>query len=224
MGDKEARYLKKYKVEGSKIMYMTRDGRKTVIHQENGRKVETFHAIKGILENYPDEMFEIINKGIVVAPKYVEKVDNNVYTMTDGATFKGRVRVTKEQKDNAYRYNEDIVTTDWNEYAILDNMPLAYCIIELVFDEKGRGIDFIFRYCNKHMEDIEGKTLDEMINKSFYEVFENGDKKWLVTYADVALNGNSHTIESFSPEIDARLRIYCYQPKPNFCACVLIKI
>lgn len=224
MGDREARYLKKYKVDGSKIMYMTRDGRKTVIHLENGENVETFHAIKGILENYPETMFEIINKGIVVAPKYVEKVDNNVYTMIDGTTFKGRVRVTREQKDNAYRYNEDIVPTDWTEYAILDNMPLAYCIIELVFDETGRGIDFIFRYCNKHMEIIEGKTIDEMINKSFYAVFENGDKKWLVTYADVALNGNSHIIESYSPEIDAKLRIYCYQPKPNFCACVLIKI
>ena len=36
---------------------------------------------------------------------------------------------------------------------------------------------------------VEGIPVSEMLNRSFYEVFENGDKKWLVTYADVALNG-----------------------------------
>ena len=36
-----------------------------------------------------------------------------------------------------------------------------------------------------------------MLNRSFYEVFENGDKKWLVTYADVALNGNFYMNQFF---------------------------
>ena len=75
-----------------------------------------------------------------------------------------------------------------------DKIPLAFCVIELVFDEKGHGVDFVFRYCNEMMADVEGIPISEMINRSFYEVFENGDKKWLVTYADVALNGNKHTL------------------------------
>ena len=28
--------------------------------------------------------------------------------------------------------------------SLLDNMPLAFCVIELVFNEDGRGVDFIF--------------------------------------------------------------------------------
>ena len=32
----------------------------------------------------------------------------------------------------------------------MDEMPLAYCVIELVFDEDGHSVDFIFRYCNTH--------------------------------------------------------------------------
>ena len=89
-----------------------------------------------------------------------------------------------------------------------DKIPLAFCVIELVFDEKGHG--------------VEGIPISEMINRSFYEVFENGDKKWLVTYADVALNGNKHTLTDYSPEIDKHLTIYCYQPIPGYCACILI--
>ena len=84
-------------------------------------------------------------------------------------------------------------------------MPLAFCVIELVFDEKGHGVDFVFRYCNEMMADVEGIPVSEMINRSFYEVFENGDKKWLVTYADVALNGNKRILTDYSPEIDKHL-------------------
>lgn len=58
-------------------------------------------------------------------------------------------------------------------------MPLAFCVIELVFNEDGRGVDFIFRYCNAEMEKVEGVPVEEMLNRSFYEVFRNGDKKWL---------------------------------------------
>ena len=83
----------------------------------------------------------------------------------------------------------------------MDEMPLAYCVIELVFDEDGHGVDFIFRYCNKEMAVVEGVTVEEMLNRSFYEVFRNGDRKWLVSYADVALNGTKHTLKDFSPEI-----------------------
>ena len=104
----------------------------------------------------------------------------------------------------------------------MDEMPLAYCVIELVFDEDGHGVDFIFRYCNKEMAVVEGVPVEEMLNRSFYEVFRNGDRKWLVSYADVALNGTKHTLKVFSPEIGKDLTIYCYQPEPGFCACVLL--
>ena len=80
-------------------------------------------------------------------------------------------------------------------------MPLAFCVIELVLMKRSR-VDFVFRYYNEMMADVEGIPISEMINRSFYEVFENGDKKWLVTYADVALNGNKHALTDYSPEID----------------------
>ena len=75
---------------------------------------------------------------------------------------------------------------------------------------------------NDEMAVVEGVPVSEMLNRSFYEVFENGDKKWLVTYADVALNGNKHILQDYSPEIDKTLTIYCFQPASGYCACVLI--
>ena len=63
-------------------------------------------------------------------------------------------------------------------------------------------MDFIFRYCNAQMAVVEGVPIEEMLNRSFYKVFSNGDKKWLVAYADVALNGTKHTLHDYSPEIN----------------------
>jgi hypothetical protein len=119
-------------------------------------------------------------------------------------------------------YASDVIPNKPVATVLLYFVPLAFCVIELVFDEKGHGVDFVFRYCNEMMADVEGIPISEMINRSFYEVFENGDKKWLVTYADVALNGNKHTLTDYSPEIDKHLTIYCYQPIPGYCACILI--
>ena len=58
---------------------------------------------------------------------------------------------------------------------------------------------------------VEGVPIEEMLNRSFYKVFSNGDKKWLVAYADVALNGTKHTLHDYSPEINKNLIIHCYQ-------------
>ena len=152
--------------------------------------------------------------------------------MTDGAVFQGRKRNLSQHKQirkalglNAQNYSkvsEDSSLQLFNSCSFLNDMPLAFCIIELVFDAEGHGVDFVFRYCNDEMAVVEGIPVSEMLNRSFYEVFENGDKKWLVTYADVALNGNKHILQDYSPEIDKTLTIYCFQPASGYCACVLI--
>lgn len=56
-------------------------------------------------------------------------------------------------------------------------------------------------YSTENIVVVEGVPVSEMLNRSFYEVFENGDKKWLVTYADVALNGNKHILQDYSAEV-----------------------
>lgn len=115
---------------------------------------------------------------------------NGIYTMTDGHTFQGRKRSLSEHRKIRKKLGlaSSVLSSDdyipplglLEKCTLLDKMPLAFCVIELVFDEKGHGVDFVFRYCNEMMADVEGIPISEMINRSFYEVFENGDKSgWL---------------------------------------------
>ena len=224
-------YLRRHDIKWSDIKYILRSDGKTTIHLEDGRCEETYNTIKSLLEVLPDEEFVLVNKGVVVAKQKIISVKGNVYTMKDGSTFKGRTHQAGGHKMNIPNVailppSERVVTPETivERFSVMDRLPIAFCIIELVFSDDGKGIDFIFRYVNNMMEEVEGKKKEEMMNRSFYEVFPNASRKWLIPYADVALNGNPRVIEKeYSGEIGSDLTIYCIQVAQNHCACMLIE-
>ena len=226
-------FFERKNIDISNILYLTRQNPDTKITFFDGKEILTAIPVKEIAIYLPDEEFVNITKGVLLRKSQIVNIsDDGLYTMTDGSVFQGRKRnisqhkqlrqalgLSKEQDEKA----EKIIPLELLEKcSILNDMPLAFCVIELVFDANGRGVDFVFRYCNEEMAVVEGIPVSEMLNNSFYEVFENGDKKWLVTYADVALNGTKVVLHDYSPEIGKDLTIYCFQPHPGYCACILI--
>ena len=226
-------FFERKNIDISNILYLTRQNPDTKITFFDGKEILTAIPVKEIAVYLPDEEFVNITKGVLLRKSQIVNIsDDGLYTMTDGSVFQGRKRnisqhkqlrqalgLSKEQDEKA----EKIIPLELLEKcSILNDMPLAFCVIELVFDANGRGVDFVFRYCNEEMAVVEGIPVSEMLNNSFYEVFENGDKKWLVTYADVALNGTKVILHDYSPEIGKDLSIYCFQPHPGYCACILI--
>ena len=226
-------FFERKNIDISNILYLTRQNPLTKITFFDGKEILTAIPVKEIAIYLPDEEFVNITKGILLRKSQIVNIsDDGLYTMTDGSVFQGRKRnisqhkqlrqalgLSKEQNEKA----EKMIPLELLEKcSILNDMPLAFCVIELVFDANGRGVDFVFRYCNEEMAVVEGIPISEMLNHSFYEVFENGDKKWLVTYADVALNGTKVILHDYSPEIGKELTIYCFQPHPGYCACILI--
>ena len=226
-------FFERKNIDIANILYLTRQNPHTKITFFDGKEILTAIPVKEIAIYLPDEEFVNITKGVLLRKSQIVNIsDDGLYTMTDGSVFQGRKRnisqhkqlrqalgLSKEQDEKA----EKMVPLELLEKcSILNDMPLAFCVIELVFDADGRGVDFVFRYCNEEMAVVEGIPVSEMLNNSFYEVFKNGDKKWLVTYADVALNGTKVVLHDYSPEIGKDLSIYCFQPHPGYCACILI--
>ena len=226
-------FFERKNIDISNILYLTRQNPLTKITFFDGKEILTAIPVKEIAIYLPDEEFVNITKGILLRKSQIVNIsDDGLYAMTDGSVFQGRKRnisqhkqlrqalgLSKEQNEKT----EKMIPLELLEKcSILNDMPLAFCVIELVFDANGRGVDFVFRYCNEEMAVVEGIPVSEMLNNSFYEVFENGDKKWLVTYADVALNGTKVILHDYSPEIGKDLTIYCFQPHPGYCACILL--
>lgn len=228
-----AHYFKKHQIDPKDILYIYRRNHRTVICLDSKEELVSSIPVQDMAALLPkDEFIPIIQGTLVNRDRIVNISHEGVYTMSDGKTFQGRKRyMSVHRKLRKTLFPESLHNSSeafvpplgfYEKCSILDHMPIAYCVIELVFDENGHGIDFIFRYCNQHMEVVEGVPKEEMLDHSFYEVFKNGDKKWLVAYADVALNGSTRTIHDYSPEIDKHLTIHCYQPEAGFCACVLV--
>ena len=226
-------FFERKNIDIANILYLTRQNPHTKITFFDGKEILTAIPVKEIAIYLPDEEFVNITKGVLLRKSQIVNISGDgLYTMTDGSVFQGRKRnisqhkqlrqalgLSKEQDAKA----EKMIPLELLEKcSILNDMPLAFCVIELVFDANGRGVDFVFRYCNEEMAVVEGIPVSEMLNNSFYKVFENGDKKWLVTYADVALNGTKVVLHDYSPEIGKDLSIYCFQPHPGYCACILI--
>ena len=226
-------FFERKNIDIANILYLTRQNPHTKITFFDGKEILTAIPVKEIAIYLPDEEFVNITKGVLLRKSQIVNISGDgLYTMTDGSVFQGRKRnirqhkqlrqalgLSKEQDEKAGKM---IPLELLEKCSILNDMPLAFCVIELVFDANGRGVDFVFRYCNEEMAVVEGIPVSEMLNNSFYEVFENGDKKWLVTYADVALNGTKVILHDYSPEIGKDLTIYCFQPHPGYCACILI--
>ena len=210
------------------ILYIVHSEGWSRIHTLDGEVIQTKIPVKHLFEQLPQEDFLSIQKGTLVSRSHVMEIsDDGVYTMVDGVQFQGRRRNLAQHKRNRQLLHRPagngsgLPLTLLEKCSILDDAPIAFCVIELVFGESGVGFDFIFRYCNREMENLEGKTLEEMVNQSFYQVFPNGDKKWLIPYSDVALNGTRRVINDYSPEVQKHLTIQCFQPQYGYCACFL---
>lgn len=231
------RYFKKHHIDEKQILSVYCQGRNTIICCDSGEEYVSSIRMYDMIELLPKEKFISISRSVLVRRDAIVAItDTGVYTMIDGRSFQGRKRYLSAHKKLRKELGLSKVPTlsentqkepafplqFLEKCSILDDMPLAYCVIELVFDEQGRGIDFIFRYCNRQMAVVEGVPVEDMVDHSFYEVFKNGDRKWLVSYADVALNGVQRILHDYSPEIDKHLTIYCYQPEQGYCACILV--
>ena len=214
------------------IKYILRIGQRTILYLLDGREVSSSLPVSTIKANLPESDFWNIQKGVVVSAHHTVHIDDDgIYTMIDGRKFQGRKRNLAEHKRRRIYLTpiniseshtaKSAVEHMLQQCRLMDDAPIAFCVIELLFAEDGHSIDFVFRYCNQEMEAIEGHTVSEMMNHSLYSIFPGGDKKWIVPYADVALNGTRRIVHDYSREVDKVLTIRCFQPLHGYCACML---
>lgn len=214
---------RKVQVPVDDILYITIENRKTKITRLDGSTLCTNRSLKDIYAELPETQFTSINRGIVVSVRQIRQEVGGVVTMTDGTSFRRRVRsdrLPQREKVRAQALEDRILCPGDLMEQWVGNMPLPMCVLEMVYRSRGRGVDFQLRYCNKALEGLEQVQLSEVRDKSIEQLKGVGNAKWLTIFADVAVNGSSRTLEDVWP--DGRfLRIHCYQPQQGFCALVL---
>ena len=101
-------------------------------------------------------------------------------------------------------------------------MPEAFALFEVLLDPIKDPYDFRFLYLNEAMAKLMGFAKQNLLGSKYYQIFPDGDRKWLTFYYDAAFNRKQHILRKFySREIKKYLRIVCYPwPGANLCACL----
>ena len=96
-------------------------------------------------------------------------------------SYKDLEKQNKTLKDNIKGLNESK-----NEfYALIDNNPKMFKIIELIYDESGKAIDYYFREINTKFMLFTNLSKGQLINKRYREVIGEIPEEWLICYSKI---------------------------------------
>jgi PAS domain S-box-containing protein len=93
--------------------------------------------------------------------------------------------------------------------AILDSLDAGFCVIEMLFDEQGRGADFVFLETNASFEKTTG--LADAVGMRIREFAPEHEQYWFDIYGDVALTGKPIRFEQEARALHRWYSVYAFR-------------
>ncbi|GAB1483382.1 hypothetical protein MASR2M78_21980 [Treponema sp.] len=108
-------------------------------------------------------------------------------------------------------------------YRLLYNaMDQGLALHEIITDEKGKPIDYIYLDVNDSYTRILNLKREELIGKRIKEVMPKVEQYWIDIFGEVALSGKSHYYENYLESTKRYYATFTYSPKKNHFA-VLVR-
>lgn len=216
------------------ILYVQMKGNFAFIHISREQIYQTRTTLTELEASLGDNFIKV-KRGCLVSALAIHSVTNKV-NLCNGEALDYVVRNKKEilaklhakQQDMIRSFNEEGIPATQEQYhahyKLFDAMPFAFADIEMVFDSQCHAIDWVFRYGNPALAQLEKLPLDKLIGNSFGSLFPNMDAKWLRSYERATLFGETLRIIDYSPEIDTYLEVICFPTFKGHCGCILFDI
>jgi PAS domain S-box-containing protein len=93
--------------------------------------------------------------------------------------------------------------------ALFENLEAGFCVIEMIFDERGRPIDYRFLETNPAFEKYSG--LVNVIGKRMREISPNHEARWFEAYGDVALTGRPARLRDRVERLDRWFDVHAFR-------------
>lgn len=218
----------------STILYCIMRGATAEVHTSGGTIYKTRMKFSEIEKTLGDN-FITVHRGCLVSVIAIHEINDKI-VLNNGESIEYAIRKKKQilEKFHAAQKrvidgfdHEGVPTTakGYREYYKgFDAMPFAFTDIELIFNTETEAVDWIFRYGNHALAELEKVSLDGLIDHSFGSVFPNMESKWLRVYERATLYGEMLEIIDYSPEIDTNLKVICFPTFKGHCGCILFNI
>lgn len=110
-----------------------------------------------------------------------------------------------------------------NHRLFIEHLPDAFAYHQLITDNEGTPVDYIFLDVNRAFETMTGLTRDKIISKKVTEILPEivqSSFDWIGTYGKVALTGNPTCFDNYSEPLDRWYEVSAYSDRHSFFATV----
>lgn len=220
----------------SSLLYVDMKRNYAEVHATGDRVYTTRITMSELMaQDGVEDEFILVHRSTLVAIRAIHEVRDKIY-LSNGEALTYVVRKKKAIREELQKKQKKLVDSfavgalqqtdeSYQEYyRSFEKLPFAFTDIEMVFNEQKKAIDWIFRYGNEALAELEKLPLDQMIGQSFGSLFPNMDSKWLRSYERATLYGEKLEIIDYSPEIDTYLKVICFPTFKGHCGCILFDI
>lgn len=169
----------KKKIRTADILYIIKSEYLSLIHLLDGEVLQTITPVYELKEMLGDDCIEV-KKGCIVSVSAITNIKDKIYLCNGEAidfTVRRRKAVRLEWREKQKLMIDEIngqnpprTDEEYHKYyEICDKFPFAFTDIEMVFNEKRHAVDWIFRYGNEALAELEGVPLKEMIGSTFQD-------------------------------------------------------
>ncbi len=103
---------------------------------------------------------------------------------------------------------------------LFENMIDGFAIHEIIVDEWGTPVDYVFLEVNPAFESFTGLNPEYIIGKRVTELIPDIEPYWIATYGQVAFTGVRLTIENYSAQLDKWFKVTAYSPERGYFATI----
>jgi PAS domain S-box-containing protein len=103
---------------------------------------------------------------------------------------------------------------------LFDNMIDGFAIHEIIADEWGNPVDYVFLEVNPAFESYTGLNPEFITGKRVTELIPDIEPYWITTYGQVAFTGVQLFIENYSAQLDKWFKVTAYSPERGYFATI----
>lgn len=221
----------KTQIPSNTIVYASVTDKLCKIYLDNGEALNLFITISELMDKLGNEDFLRVSRSSLVAYTAVEAVKEEVvlhggiripYSRSRRKEIIDKIRNCMERQVVYGEKNRPLGELEFDrDFVFWDDVPVGFGVLEFVPDGSGRFSDFMFRYANRALAEIEGVSREALVDHAYSQIFGGVRHKWLAVYSKVAFLGETVELMDYSTEIDKELLVICYQPAYGYCACIV---
>jgi len=117
-----------------------------------------------------------------------------------------------------------LVSSEERYRALFEHMQTGFALHEIITDDQGRPVDYVFLACNAAYTAMTGLRPEQIVGKRVTSVLpgtENDPADWIGVFGKVALTGHSVHLENYSEAIGRWYDVVAYRPSPRFFAVLI---